>query len=259
MDHNGTCHGTTSAVSNVPYRIERPKLLFCAKTQTFVMWFHLDDAHFSMKMVGVATSKTIAGNYTFLSGFRPDGNASFDMGLFQEPNGDAWLVRSVHNRFAGFSKLSADFLNTTGIVSKAPKCEGQAAWWSNASGAPSYYMVCSHLTGWSPNPMLFLSTPAPMGSGGWRTLPDNPCPEHTTWNSQSSFVFSYTHPSGGELLIYMGDRWNIHGPGSVGNASYVWLPLVHNGSHTQRGHVEPAVPRYQMPYLPSWRVADFAL
>ena len=57
--------------------------------------------------MGVATSKTVAGNYSFVSGFRPDGNASFDMGLFQEPNGDAWLVRSVHNRFAGFSKVNA--------------------------------------------------------------------------------------------------------------------------------------------------------
>lgn len=28
------------------------------------------------------------------------------------------------------------------------------------------------------------------------------------------------------LLIYFGDRWNAQGPGSVGNASYVWLPLV---------------------------------
>jgi hypothetical protein len=24
----------------------------------------------------------------------------------------------------------------------------------------------------------------------------------------------------------MGDRWNQGGPGSVGNASYVWLPFV---------------------------------
>jgi hypothetical protein len=28
------------------------------------------------------------------------------------------------------------------------------------------------------------------------------------------------------LPIYFGDRWNEKGPGSVGNASYVWLPFV---------------------------------
>lgn len=28
-------------------------------------------------------------------------------------------------------------------------------------------------------------------------------------------------------MIYMGDRWNGHGGnGGVGNASYVWLPVV---------------------------------
>jgi hypothetical protein len=28
------------------------------------------------------------------------------------------------------------------------------------------------------------------------------------------------------LHIYYGDRWNADGPGGVGNASYVWLPLL---------------------------------
>jgi hypothetical protein len=28
------------------------------------------------------------------------------------------------------------------------------------------------------------------------------------------------------LHIYYGDRWNYDGPGSVGNASYMWLPLL---------------------------------
>ena len=32
--------------------------------------------------------------------------------------------------------------------------------------------------------------------------------------------------------MYMGDRWNYHGNGSVGNATYVWLPLVANGMGT---------------------------
>lgn len=38
---------------------------------------------------------------------------------------------------------------------------------------------------------------------------------------------SPAHPSGKKLVIYMGDRWNGHGGnGGVGNASYVWLPVV---------------------------------
>ena len=42
----------------------------------------------------------------------------------------AYLVRSVDNRYSGFSRLTDDYLNTTadGIVSKGPRCEGQAVW-----------------------------------------------------------------------------------------------------------------------------------
>ena len=60
----------------------------------------------------------------------------------------------------------------------------------------------------------------------WTTL-GNPSGSANTFNSQSTYVLPYTHPASGQiLLIYMGDRWNFNGPGSVGNASYVWLPLL---------------------------------
>ena len=52
------------------YRIERPKILFNKKTQKYVLWFHLDSASFKMGMVGVCTSDTVAGDYSFVSGFQ---------------------------------------------------------------------------------------------------------------------------------------------------------------------------------------------
>lgn len=44
--------------------------------------------------------------------------------------------------------------------------------------------------------------------------------------AQSTHVFTITFEDGEELLLWMGDRWQARGPGSVGNASYVWLPLL---------------------------------
>ena len=58
-----------------------------------------------MGMVGVCTCDTVAGDYTFIDGFQPDGQRSLDMGLFQDLDGSAYLVRSVDNKYAGFSKL----------------------------------------------------------------------------------------------------------------------------------------------------------
>ena len=36
-----------------------------------------------------------------------------------------------------------------------------------------------------------------------------------TYNSQSSFVFDLILEDGTVMYIYMGDRWNFYGPGSV--------------------------------------------
>lgn len=70
-------------------------------------------------------------------------------------------------------------------------------------------------------------------------------------------VLPYKHPTSGKtLLIYLGDRWNGHGEnGGVGNASYVWLPIV----------PDPASPstKFTMPGLASgkgdgsWQIAKY--
>ena len=114
------------------------------------MYFHLDSNGFKMGMVGVCTCDTVAGDYTFVDGFQPDGQRSLDMGLFQDTDGSAYLVRSVDNKYAGFSKLTPDYLRPTGIFSHGPKCEGQAVW----RDGDDYYLLGSHLTGWSANPAI---------------------------------------------------------------------------------------------------------
>eukprot|EP00117_Sycon_ciliatum_P005644 scpid83818/ scgid4131/ len=92
------------------YRIERPKVIYNKKTETYVMYFHLDDSSFDLRMVGVATSKTVMGEYQFVAGWKPDGQDSLDMSLFyDDQSDDAYLVRSVRNQFAGISKLTDDF------------------------------------------------------------------------------------------------------------------------------------------------------
>ena len=209
------------------YRIERPKVIYNAATKKYVMYFHLDSSGFKMGCVGVATSDSVAGDYAFVRGFQPDGQRSLDMGLWQEEDGTAFLVRSVDNKYAGFSQLTPDYLNTTaaGIVSKGPKCEGQAVW----REGDTYFLLGSHLTGWSANAAILATAQAPLAGATWTVL-GNPGGSKSTFNSQSTYVLPYAHPSGKELVMYLGDRWNNGGPGSVGNASYVWLPLVKDGA-----------------------------
>lgn len=213
---------TTPLSEGTQYRIERLKVIWNAKTKLYVMYFHLDSAAFRMGMVGVATCESIAGVYKYVHGFQPDGQRPLDMGLGQETDGRAYLVRSVDNKYAGFSQLSEDYLNTTGIVSRGPKCEGQAVW----REGETYYLLGSHLTGWSSNPAILATAQAPLTGAKWTVL-GNPSGSSTTFNSHCTYVLPYTHPSTGkQLLIYMGDRWNAGHPPN----EYIWLPMVKNGS-----------------------------
>ena len=224
--HNSSITTPIPAGQGSLYRIERPKIIFNARTKLYVMYFHLDSASFGMGMVGVATSPTVAGQYTYVHGFQPDGQRSLDMGLFQETDGSgaAYLVRSVDNQYAGFSKLTDDYLNTTadGIISRGPRCEGQAVW----RDGDTYFLLGSHLTGWSSNPAILASAKAPLRGATWTQL-GNPSNDATTFNSQSTYVLPYRAAASGKtVLVYMGDRWNAgHTPNP-----YIWLPMVKNSS-----------------------------
>lgn len=94
--------------------------------------------------------------------------------------------------------------------------------------AQDYYLMASHLTYWNPNPPMLLHASADSLCGAaWHTLTVPAWGEgaNNTYNSQSSFVFPLKFADGTVLYIYMGDRWNFLGPGSVRCpfASSTWL------------------------------------
>ena len=193
----------------------------------------------------------------------------------------AYLVRSVDNRYSGFSRLTDDYLNTTaaGILSKGPKCEGNSVW----ADEGSVWMLCSQyalaielsgarllssthgvcpacrsLTGWHANPAILVrsNTPTISARKSW-TMLGNPMNKSFSYDSQPTYVLPLDLPQG-RLRLYMGDRWNEgseSAPGSVGGASYVWLPLLRNAS---------APTGWSMPLLAGkwnatgqWKVADY--
>lgn len=71
----------------------------------------------------------------------------------------------------------------------------------------------------------------------------------TALSSRPAFVHLHHFGDGSQLLIYYGDKWNVDGAGDVGNASYVWLPLVHAG--------EAGSKALELKLLDSWRVGDY--
>ena len=131
-----------------PYVIERLKVLWNSITKLFVMWFHLDSYNYGYRYVGVATSATPGAIFTFMKAFQPDNIPSLNMNLYEDKrdgsvNG-AYLIRSCNNQYVGISRLTDDYLNTTGLVSTIGEpTEGHAVFHRNNN----YYMMTSHLTG----------------------------------------------------------------------------------------------------------------
>merc|ERR1712224_553830 len=108
-----------------PWIVERPKVLYNTKTTMYVLWFHLDQPGYRFAHVGVATSKAPQGPFTFLYGLLPDGKTSEDMSLFRDPqDGQAYFIRSIGNQYVGISRLTPDYLNSTGVISNHTRFEG---------------------------------------------------------------------------------------------------------------------------------------
>ncbi len=202
--------------------IERPKVLFNTQTHMYVMWFHLElkGQGYKAARVGIAVSKKPAGPYTFLRSFRPNGEMSRDMTLFQDDDGSAYLVTSSEdNRTMHVSRLSDDFLSTTNEfhrifvdqVLEAPaifKYKGK------------YYFVGSHCTGWAPNPAV--SAVSDSIFGPWKML-GNPArgpKADITFGSQSTYVLPVYGKKG--AFLFIADRWN---PGNAIDGRYIWLPI----------------------------------
>ena len=56
------------------------------------MYMHIDSGNYGEAKVGVATSDTVCGKYTYIGSFNPLGNQSRDIGLFQDDDGAAYLL-----------------------------------------------------------------------------------------------------------------------------------------------------------------------
>ena len=239
--------------------LERPKVIYNARTKQFVMWFHLElkGKGYASARSGIAvadnptgpyrylrSTRSVPGRYpvnklplhggehgTFQWGMHPDsvnligrdlheGQMARDMQLFVDEDGKAYhLCASEENSTLHIAELTDDYTDFTGKYVRA--------FVNRYMEAPAlfkkdglYYFMGSDCTGWNPNPAR--SAVAPSIWGPWTEL-GNPCvgdDKETTFHSQSTYIL----PVEGKpnAFIYMGDRWN---PKDAIDGRYVWLPI----------------------------------
>lgn len=227
--------------------IERPKVIYNARTKKFVMWFHQDSPNYQAARAGVAVSDTPIGPFTYVGAFRPNagvaplnasaedlvpnpsnllardlagGQMARDMTLFVDEDGTAYqFYSSEANKTMHISQLSDDYLRPAGRYARAfidRSIEAPAVF----KHGGKYYLIGSGCTGWDPNPAH--SAVADSIFGPWTEL-GNPCRgegAEITFSSQSTFVLPVAGKPG--QFIAMFDRWNKW---DLADSRYVWLPL----------------------------------
>lgn len=227
--------------------IERPKVIYNARTKKFVMWLHQDSPNYAAARSGVAVSDTPTGPFKYLGSFRPNagvwpinvtakdkkhqetnflardfrgGQMARDMTLFVDDDGKAYqFYASEGNPTMQVSLLTDDYLKPAGKYARifiGRSTEAPAVFKRNGK----YYMIASGCSGWDPNTAR--SAVADNIFGPWTEL-GNPCRGENadkTFLCQSTFVL----PVAGQTnqLIAMFDRWNKW---HLQDSRYVWLPL----------------------------------
>jgi len=197
--------------------LERPKVYYNAKTKTYVMYFHLDDAKYKLARVGVATSKNPEGPFNYQKSFRPLDKESRDIGQFLDDAGSAYLVfESRPTKGFYIARLSDDYMNVEKEVClvNAPLEGGAIVHYKGL-----YYAIGSALTGWRPNPNKY-ATATSLG-GPWSEFKDIAPPETNTYGSQSTMMLKVKGTKD-TTVIFMADQWK---PKTQWDSRYLWMPV----------------------------------
>ena len=200
--------------------IERPKVIYNRTTRRYVMYMHVDTPDYTTARVGVATSSSVCGSYSYRGSFRPLGQISRDEGLFQDDDGAAYLLSEDRAHGLRIDRLSADYLSVVSSVAVLADFEAPAMFKFNRR----YYLLGSHLTGWRTNDNEY-TTSTSLSSSWSAWAPFAPVGTHT-FHSQTTFVLPVAG-SQGTTFVFMGDRWK---PATLGRSPYIWLPLTVEGT-----------------------------
>ena len=193
--------------------LERPKVVYNAKTNKFVMWMHVESMDYSKSSSGVAFSDSPTGPFSYIRSMRPNaghwpvnltatdtvgesilkrdfqgGQMARDMTIFVDDDGKAYhFYSSEMNATLHLAELTEDYLDHTGKFKRLfinRSMEAPAVFKHQGK----YYFIASGCTGWDPNPAR--AAVANSIWGPWEEI-GNPCVgkgANVTFQSQSTYV-----------------------------------------------------------------------
>jgi len=216
--------------------VERPHVIYNSATGTYVMYMHIDNANYSERRVGVATSSSVCGSYTYRGSSKPLGHDSLDDNLFLDGNTGYLLSEDRTNQKLQIYQLSADFLSVVALVKTLPQYESPAM----AKIGGSYFLFGSHLTGWSTNDNQYATAGSITGTwSAWRSF----APSGTnTCNSQTTSILpvSGTSTTSYATLIAPafldGDEGGLTRDDILDNITMFWLTNTGVSTRSRTGN-----------------------
>ena len=226
--------------------LERPKVIYNAKTRKFVLWIHSDSLDYAAARCGVATADKPTGPFIYQGSFRPNvkswpinitedqknnkssklvqdfpvGQMARDMTVFVDDDQKAYLFSaSEGNPTLHISELTDDYLQTTGKFTRVfidRSMEAPAVFKRKGK----YYLIASGCTAWEPNAAR--SAVADSIWGPWTEL-GNPCvgaKAEITFQSQGTYVLPVAGKP--DSFIFLADRWKKD---DLADSRYLWLPI----------------------------------
>jgi hypothetical protein len=223
----------SSAAELDPANIERPKVVYNASSKQYVMWMHWENGvNYGEARAAVATSSSVAGNYTYKGSLRPlagsgvtdhdkPGYMSRDCTLFVDDDGKGYFISAANENYdLNIYELAPDYLSIARLAAapfKGGHREAPALFKRNGV----YFLLTSAATGWSPNQAQYATSKSI--ASGWSAMTN--VGDGNTFYSQSTYVLPI-QGSAGTAYLYMGDRWAGAWSGPVNDSSYVWEPIT---------------------------------
>ena len=219
--------------SDIAYKciLQRPKVIFDKKTNTFIAYFKLYDKikGYVMCNTGIASSKKPTGPFTYLgkslAANLPDGSGDFAMFTDQKGKLFHMVVRKPDKQFVIGDitekpiNISEKYLEASGITRHT---EGPAVFFYKNE----YYLLGSGSSGWTPNPARLFKSDSITGT--WTNLgnptrginPINNLGPEKAFGGQSTFIIPVQGKK--NAFIAMFDVWK---PSLPIESRYIWLPI----------------------------------
>ena len=207
-------------------------MLYNGRTKNYVMWMHVDNATYSESRVGIAVSKSPVGPFKYVGSINPLGLDSRDMTVFQDDDGQAYLVFATNNNQSlRIAQMNSAYNGLTGaytIPFGVPKREAPQLIKNNGL----YYLITSGATWFDANAAMYAVSNTVLGKYTPMGNPVSGPGAVNTYGAQGAFAF-YNYDT--DSYVLLADEWNQT---DLGASTYAFMPMTFNDSKLTIGGPE---------------------